>query len=362
MRDFLSRMNITGLDTDNYINTHRENASALPNIAIAASGGGYRAMLNGAGVIEAFDSRTPNSTSPGHLGGLLQSSTYVAGLSGGGWLVGTLYTNNWTSIYDIISQDTGSDGSGSLWQLGNSIFEGPDQGGIQLFDSASYYDTLLDNVQDKEDEGFNTTLTDYWGRALSFQLVNASSGGPAYTFSSIARQSWFTDASVPLPFLVADERFPGDYIIPANTTVFDFNPWEFGSADPSLYAFAPLQYAGTNFTAGSPGDRCVTGFDNVGYVMGTSSSLFNQILIRANSTNTDDQNAFTGALLDAVTSVLGRISRDDDDIADWPNPFYGYHNRTNPNAEERQLTLVDGGEDLQNVSAHVASRHFLNPC
>ena len=345
MRDLLSRMNIQGLDTDNYINTHRHNASALPNIAIAASGGGYRAMLNGAGVIEAFDSRTPNSTAQGQLGGLLQSATYVAGLSGGGWLMGSLYSNNFTSVYDIVSQDTDSDSSGSVWQLGNSIFVGPEGDGIQLLDSAGYYSTLLDNVQNKDDAGFNTTLTDYWGRALSFQLVNATNGGPAYTFSSIARQSWFTDASVPMPFLVADERFPGDIIIPANTTVFDINPWEIGSPDPTLYAYAPLQYVGTNFTAGVPtSDQCVTGFDNVGYVMGTSSSLFNQILIAANNTNTDDQSAFSGALLDALTSVLGTISEGDEDIADWVNPFYGYNNQTNPSAHDRQLTLVDGGE------------------
>lgn len=103
MRDFLGRLNITGLDTNKYIDDHANNASALPNIAIAASGGGYRAMLNGAGVVQAFDSRTENSTGPGQLGGLLQSTTYLAGLSGGSWLVGSLYTNNFSSVSDILS-------------------------------------------------------------------------------------------------------------------------------------------------------------------------------------------------------------------------------------------------------------------
>jgi lysophospholipase len=79
MRDLLSRLKITGLDTEGYINKHQSNFSALPNVALAISGGGYRAMLNGAGVLEAFDSRTPNSTSTGQLGGLLQSATYLSG-------------------------------------------------------------------------------------------------------------------------------------------------------------------------------------------------------------------------------------------------------------------------------------------
>lgn len=77
-------------------------------------------MTNGAGGFAAFDSRTPNSTNTGHIGGLLQSATYVAGLSGGGWLVGSIYTNNFTSVQSIIDQND----KGDVWQLGNSIVEG----------------------------------------------------------------------------------------------------------------------------------------------------------------------------------------------------------------------------------------------
>ena len=347
MRDLLGRMNITGLDTDQYINNHQNNASALPNIGIALSGGGYRAMLNGAGVVEAFDSRTSNSSSAGQLGGLLQSSTYFAGLSGGNWLVGSLYTNNFTSVEDIVNADPSS-GSGSLWQFGNSIFEGPDTGGIQLLDSAGYYSSLISMVDDKGDAGFNTTITDYWGRALSYQLVNATDGGPAYTFSSIAEQDFFTSGSAPLPMLVADGRAPGEVLVPTNTTVYTFTPWELGSHDPTVFGFAPLQYVGTNFTEGSPRtDQCVTGFDNVGFVMGTSSTLFNQILITVNGTNSTG--LFSTALQDAIEATFSAVGQRDDDIADYPNPFYHYNNATNLNKNSVQLTLVDGGEDLQNI-------------
>jgi lysophospholipase len=353
MRDLLSRMNISGLDTDQYINNHQNNASALPNIGIAASGGGYRAMLNGAGIIEAFDNRTTNATSAGQLGGLLQSATYLSGLSGGSWLVGTLYSNNWTSIDSIISQDSTADSAGGLWQLGNSIFEGPDTGGIQLFDSVGYYAALQDAVSDKEDAGYDVSITDYWGRALSYQLVNATDGGPAYTWSSIAQQDWFTDGSVPLPLLVADGRKPGETLVPTNTTVFTFSPWELGTYDPTIYGFAPLEYVGTNFSAGSPrSDQCVTGFDNCGFVMGTSSSLFNQILTTINSTNSSGQGLVSTAVQDALEAILANIGEDEDDIADYPNPFYQYHNSTNPYAVSEQLTLVDGGEDLQNIPLH----------
>lgn len=42
----------------------------------------------------------------------------------------------------------------------------------------SYYSTIIDEVNSKDAAGFNTTITDLWGRGLSFQLFNASDGGP----------------------------------------------------------------------------------------------------------------------------------------------------------------------------------------
>lgn len=47
MRDLLGRINIAGFDAAAFISDHAQNFSALPNIAVAVSGGGYRAMLNG---------------------------------------------------------------------------------------------------------------------------------------------------------------------------------------------------------------------------------------------------------------------------------------------------------------------------
>lgn len=121
LREFLVRMSITGFDARRYIDTHRNNATALPNIGIAASGGGYRALLNAGGALAAFDSRTPNSTNTGQLGGLLQSATYLAGLSGGGWLVGSLMVNNFTSVQDLMN---GQPDDSGVWQLSQSILEG----------------------------------------------------------------------------------------------------------------------------------------------------------------------------------------------------------------------------------------------
>lgn len=218
--------------------------------------------------------------------------------------------------------------------------------------SVGYYAELLAAVQGKDHADFNTTITDYWGRALSYQLVNATDGGPAYTFSSIAQQDWFTSGSAPLPLLVADGRAPGETLVSANTTVFTFSPWEFGSPDPTVYGFVPLQYIGTNFTGGTPvsNNSCVQGFDNVGFVMGTSSSLFNAILTTVNGTQTTG--LFTSALQSGIENILTNVGQANYDIADYPNPFYNFNGGTNQYASSQQLTLVDGGEDAQNIPFH----------
>lgn len=338
----LGRLNIAGFDAASYITNNAKNASALPNVAIAVSGGGYRALMTGAGAVQAFDSREDNSTATGHLGGLLQASTYVAGLSGGSWLVGSIYVNNFTTVSTLQGNTT------STWEFQNSIFTGPAQSGIQLLNSADYFTNIEDAVSKKSSEGFPTSVTDYWGRALSFQLINATDGGPSYTWSSISLDPTFSQGNTPMPILVTDGRAPGEKAVSSNSTVYEFNPWEFGTFDPSTYGFAPLEYLGSNFSNGviPSNETCVRGFDNAGYVMGTSSSLFNEFLLQVGSTS------LPTLAKDFITKVLGSVSSANNDIAGYPNPFYDYHNTTSLDAQSKILSLVDGGEDLENIPLH----------
>lgn len=122
LKDILNRANFGGIDTDAYVNGIVRDGGALPRIGIAISGGGYRAMMNGAGAIAAFDNRTTNATEKGHLGGILQAATYLSGLSGGSWVVGSLYVQNFTTVESIVYASGGF--LGSLWQFNDSIIEG----------------------------------------------------------------------------------------------------------------------------------------------------------------------------------------------------------------------------------------------
>ena len=122
LKAVLGRANIGDIDTDAYIDGIVSNGSAVPRIGIAISGGGYRALMNGAGAIAAFDNRTANSVGEGQLGGILQAATYLSGLSGGSWLVGSLYVQNFTTVESIIFSTSGF--LSNLWQFSDSILKG----------------------------------------------------------------------------------------------------------------------------------------------------------------------------------------------------------------------------------------------
>ena len=81
-------------------------------MAIAVSGGGYRAALYGAGALSALDSRNSTGASAG-TGGVLQLATYLSGLSGGSWMVSSLAIHDMPTLTDLV---LGSDTT-SGWQL-----------------------------------------------------------------------------------------------------------------------------------------------------------------------------------------------------------------------------------------------------
>lgn len=81
--------------------------------------------------------------------------------------------------------------------------------------------------------------------------------------------------------------------------------------------------------------------------MGTSSSLFNTGLMQL------DNFGITGILREFAESTLELLSVTESDIADYsPNPFFGVNSAINPSAGTRDLTLVDGGLDMQNIPLH----------
>lgn len=345
LRTFLKDAKMTDFDVDKFMDQLStlagKNSSVVetPRIGLAFSGGGYRAMITAAGEISGLDNRTRGTAEHGLP--ILGAASYIAGLSGGSWFLSTLAMNNWTAVQEIVDKAGQDD---SIWDLRHNLLD-PD--GINIFKTGSYLNEMDDQLDDKKNAGFNISLTDPWGRGLSHQFFpGLKDFGAGMTFSSLRDFPVFKNHSMPFPLIVSDGRRPGTSIVDLNSTVFEINPYEIGSWDPTLYSFADLKYTGTDVKEGFPTNgTCIGGFDNAGYVFGTSSTLFNQGLLRLNSTG------ITGTLYNLLHSFLNDLSNDEDDIAEWrPNPFYQSPWGDSDNLKNnKSLYLVDGGEDGQNV-------------
>lgn len=301
----------------------------LPAVALTTSGGGLRSLLTGAGVIQALDSRDSNAGTSG----LYQGLTYQAGLSGGGWLLSSFAGNNYPTISNLET---------TLWTtaFADSLLvpENLEAGGA--------YAQISADVVAKNAAGYPPTIVDVYGRLLAYQLLKGTDGGVAIELSSITGFSNFTSHNVPFPIITSlnVETATGVCTPPNNTVIYEFSPYEFGSFDSGVNAFTQTKYLGTSLSNGSPTKTtCETNYDNLGYILGTSSDIFNELCT-------------TFPLVADVPGILANISAIVaqthaltfmDEYATYPNPFYKYTHSTLVQAQP-ELTLVDGGESHQN--------------
>ena len=301
-----------------------------PRTGIAISGGGYRAMLHGLGVVQGFDSRNETAKQRG-VGGFLQLTDYVAGLSGGSWATGSMAMNNWPTTQEQLQH---------FYNLDSNLV-------IPSNDKISFYHDLLKDVSAKKKANYPTAITDYWGRALSYHLLNGQmypEQGQGAVFSDIINVTNFKEAKYPFPVVISIGRHPGERMIDSNATYFEFTPYEFGSWQPNLESFMPVGSLGSQLQNGQPSAKdktCVAGYENFGWVVGSSSTLFNEAYLKTLNSSK--------VLKVVAKPILGDIEKDDNDVAQVPNSFKGYDGDKSEFANEDFIDLVDGGEANQNV-------------
>ncbi|KAK7690804.1 hypothetical protein QCA50_005904 [Cerrena zonata] len=328
---------------------------AHPRLGLASSGGGYRAAIFGAGVLDALDGRNATSVNAG-LGGLLQSATYLTGLSGGSWLVLSLAQAGFPQLPDLIFGALNSSG----W---NAQFDIIQAGGTDAALTAQFISTLVQEIAPKLLTGFPVTFTDVWSRALARHFVSGTNGsspstffdtnsthGAGVTLSSLTGLATFQNHAQPFPIVVANAVSPNanfsnlfnesGIFVPLSNTVYEFNPGEMGSFDPTVSAFTPTRYLG------SPNNSlCVTNFDQLSFVEAISSSLFNEF----NTSVAALESSSIGPIIDILNGTFHQPSFVQLDSAAVPNPFFGFNSNipgyTNLDVGERFLKLVDGGEN-----------------
>ncbi|WAQ83550.1 hypothetical protein PtA15_3A921 [Puccinia triticina] len=340
-----------------------KNQQDWPVFAIAHSGGGLRASLYAAGVMQALDSRS--SSSP--LRGVYPLSTYVTGLSGGSWLVASAAANNYPTAPEMVEG----------WQLEKDLAL---PGGINALRSVQFLDALHDTAKLKEAAGYNISLTDHWGRALGYHFLPGTSSENFYTnspttahgagmlFSSLRNTQSMQNFQIPLPIIVSNHKpldesaanpsnvpVSGATYVPLSAPVYECSPFEFGSFDPQLSAFIPSEFLGTSLNAGKPfiassvikaaqtdpKNTCVRGFDQLSFIMGSSATLFNAV--------TGLPIQYTSVLQTMAQKISG-ASFDRSLTARYPNSFRGVNGPAGfDRSSTDELVIVDGGENGENI-------------
>ncbi|KAJ3179538.1 Lysophospholipase 1 [Gaertneriomyces sp. JEL0708] len=335
--DYLSRINLSNV-------TFMENRP--PKVAIAVSGGGYRAMLFGASILNALDARNDTAVNDIKTGGVLQTSTYIAGLSGGSWLLASLYLNSFPNI------NTGT--MFPIWNLETNLLQPAGTGLTNLAGNIRQYSDVADQVNDKHDEGFNVTITDFWSRLLSIHLTqDASITDDRFTalWSSLASAPSFASHSVPFPLVTYTQRTFGETRVTVQANLWESSFFETGSPNAPVRSYLPTQLLGTFMDNGTPqhppaeddddaqnsrDPPCVNGFDLTEFISGTSSSLFNVAIE-------------SGQVPDILQPIANILSEEGRDTAIIPNPFHNFASVNRSISESFTVELVDGGEAGQNM-------------
>ncbi|KAF8135442.1 phospholipase B [Boletus edulis] len=309
---------------------------SLPRIGIAVGGQGYRAAQFGAGVFSALDARNSTAKSSG-TGGLLQVASYLAGSSGGSWLTASLMLNDWPSPSTLVYGD-GRALSG--WMLDLDLVA-PSSINLGDAENQAYWGSILAKL--------TTSITDLWGRALSYHFLNQTTRNNFYTnttahgvgqlWSQIPLLSSYADQSMPFPIIAADS-------LPSGSGSTPFTPIEFGSWDPSLSAMAPMAYSGTHLVNGA----ALQWIRLLAFMMGTSASIFNAVDgPNGNFKSFNNQNGDVTGMQFLYEQLASKVHSRSFNVANWPNAFQEINPATFQDSSSQWLSLVDGGSNREQV-------------
>lgn len=218
-----------------------------------------------------------------------------------------------------------------------------------------FYIDLHMEVRPKKVQGFPVSFTDYLGKAFVKSLGEAIQNKSVTSLSRMLSDSQsFREFRAPIPIFVANCK--NNYL---KNVIFEFSPFEFGSWDPLLRLFVKLKYLGSEIREGIA-QRCIVGFDDLGFITATSSSIFNNVLLYIWEM-TAKSSKETIRAVKAIMGLFGLRSAENDprpadltkvkaDFAVYhPNPFLDYPTVDSILTADDHLYLVDGGEDGENI-------------
>ncbi|KAF2169207.1 hypothetical protein M409DRAFT_36163 [Zasmidium cellare ATCC 36951] len=357
LTSYLERLNLSDFDLETYLARLQQNEANVPALGMAISGGAWSSALTGTGALRAIDDRFSPAVEQ-RIGGLLQSLTYLAGLSGGSWPVMGLATYNFPTIDAMVH----------AWHVDISRTTATTD-----TEHAATIQTMIEQIAPKHDAGYSLSYMDLLGRMFAYEFVEGPNGGMATTVSGIAELSKFREHNMPLPLwqapqLVAnDTSFYGIRVPADNAAIYEWTPFEVGSwTGPE--EFFPTKYLGTKMSDGLPVDNCVVGYDKASFMLGMAADAWNYWLLEAYSNNTlgsfakrntePPTNSITKragpplSFLDGIASLFQQaygLTRNASLYVNIPNPFTTSTSTANSTTTPTNLTLVDESEILQAI-------------
>lgn len=211
LASYLERLGMESFDVSRYIESIREdNYVHAPTIGMAISGGGWASALTGTGAIRALDDRLDAAVQQ-RTGGLLQSLTYLSGLSGGSWPVLSF------TLYDFPTADEIVD----LWQ--------PEINRLTAMNDTEYTlspQTILEDIGAKAKAGFPVSFSDYLGLAYASEFFP----GLDTLVSDIVHKDNYKSHQMPFPIVQFNEiddddiEYFGVSVPHTNATIVSLDP------------------------------------------------------------------------------------------------------------------------------------------
>ncbi len=270
----------------------------VPTIAIAGSGGGYRAMLATAGTL-----RTCQDV------GLLDAATYLAGVSGSTWLFGPWYDSG-LSLEDYLEQMLPALETDARTKNLN-------------------YPLVTKCLLKKLMFGQQISLIDLFGAALAHTFLSRH-GKQRYEVTLSSAHKQLQDGSWPLPIYTAVEgNKPYDW--------YEFTPYEVGNQETDCYI--PTWALGRSFDGGVSHDFAPE--PSLGYLLGVFGAVMSASFEELYLAYAEKIEAV--ALQSFILELLGGPGTNSDRLFEARVANFAYRMPYNFSAFKEELTLIDSG-------------------
>jgi phospholipase A2 len=291
-------------------------------VAVCGSGGGYRAMIYTLGAFMGAKNI-----------GLLDSSTYVAGLSGSTWTIGAWLAQGveLSKLKEVLSEGVKSGDSGSKM--------------VNFISDYNEIDKVVNNTISRLVFKQPLSIVAIWG-ALIANSILADLAGQRQSVNLSSQRSTVAYGKYPLPIYTAVE--PLDHLDdPTNPDYrwFEFTPYEVGSAE--LGAFVPSWGFGRKYKNGQArgfkigGDLQYEPEMPFGYQMGIFGSAF-EIDLHEFMSNMQDVMKEKPLACKALTWIASRTDGDKRLMpAEIRNLVYKLDGHAE--ADNKHTTLIDAG-------------------